>query len=37
MKISKIIIEVKIKEKILWKHNIRAIEIMNCFLIIPIS
>ncbi len=32
MKISKILIEDKVKEKILWKHNIRASEINEVLL-----
>ena len=36
MKISKILIEDKIKEKILYKHNIRASEIKNALFSNPI-
>lgn len=36
MKISKILIEDKTKEKILYKHNIRAVEIEHTFLNKPV-
>lgn len=36
MKISKILIEDRIKEKILYKHNIRASEVKNALLNNPL-